>query len=105
MMEVYDLFRAKVKPDTVLQRLKAAKSQGDAARKQRFNAHLYLALFHDSEGDLAAARKHIDVAVKQYQQGDYMWAVAKHQQQHLRRRAQESKTPKDVPKKVQPNSG
>ena len=105
MMEVYDLFRAKVKPDTVLQRLKAAKSQGDVARKQRFNAHLYLALFHDSEGDLTAAQKHIDVAVKQYQQGDYMWAVAKHQQQHLRRRAKESKTPKDVPKKVQLNSG
>ena len=101
MMEVYELFRGKAKPDAVLKRLEATTASGDEAREQRFNAHLYLALFHDSEGDLVKARRHLEEAVKQYQAGHYMWAVAKQHQRHLRNRAQQQREDriekKDVP--------
>ena len=50
MMEVYDLFRGKVPPEAVLQRLEiSSRVETEAtAREQRFNAHLYLALYFDS---------------------------------------------------------
>ncbi len=90
MMEVYDLFRGKAKPDAVVKRLEATSTGGDEAREQRFNGHLYLALYHDSEGDLAKARQHLEEAVKQYKAGHYMWAVAKQHQRHLRKRAEQA---------------
>ena len=90
MMEVYELFQGNGKADAVLERIATSEAEETVAREQRFNAHLYLGLFYDSEGDLAKARQHIDQAVKQYQDGHYMWAVAKQHQQHLRRRAKQA---------------
>jgi len=97
MMEVYDLFRGQAKPDVVLKRLKRLETTaagGDVAREQRFNAHLYLALYHDSEGDLVKARQHLEQAVKQYETGHYMWAVAKQHLRHLRKRAEQEREAK-----------
>lgn len=84
MMEIYRLFRGESTPDKVLAQLKAERSTGPQARHQNFDAHLYLALFHESEGDLTKAKQHIDEAVKQFKRGDYMWAVAVAHQQHIK---------------------
>lgn len=85
MMEIYELFRGESTPEKVLAELNAEKSTGPQAKHQQFDAHLYLALFYDSEGDLPAAKKHIDLAVKQFKRGDYMWAVAVEHQKHVDR--------------------
>jgi len=97
MMEVYDLFRGKAKPEGVLKRLEAISAGGEEAREPRFNGHFYLALYHDSEGDLVKARRHLDEAVKQYKAGHYMWAVAKQHQRHLRKRAEQARGARPAP--------
>lgn len=83
MMEVYRLFRGESKPERVLAVLKKEKSTGPQAKTQQFDAHLYLALFYDSEGQLAAAKDHIDMAIKQARHGDNMWCVAVKHQKHI----------------------
>ena len=88
MMEIYRLFRGESTPKKVLDVLKSANASGELARREAFDAHLYLALYFDSEDDLPRATKHVDLAVKQFQKGDYMWAVAVEHQKHLRRRSE-----------------
>ena len=88
MMEIYRLFRGDSQPEKVLAVLKASDATGELRKQQTFHAHLYLALFYDSENDLENARKHVNVAVEQFEKGDYMWSVAVEHQRHLKRRAQ-----------------
>lgn len=86
MMEIYRLFKGDSTPERVLEVLAASPAEGAQAKHQAFDAHLYLALFYDSEGQLGKATKHVDLAVKQFEKGDYMWAVAVEHQKHLRRK-------------------
>lgn len=90
MMEIYRLFRGESTPDKVLQVLKESKTTGELARQQAFDAHLYLALFFDSQNDWPAAIRHVDLAVRQFDKGDYMWSVAVQHQKHLRQRQQQA---------------
>lgn len=83
MMEIYELFRGKSRPEKVLALVEQSKAPKPVARHQRFDAHLYLGLYYHAEGNRAAASKHIDLAVQQYEQGDYMWAVAVQHQKLL----------------------
>ena len=89
MMEVYRLFRGESNPKQVMEVLSASRSTGEQHKHETFDAHLYLALFYDAEDDLANAKKHVDLAVKQFEKGDYMWSVAVEHQRHLKRRAEE----------------
>lgn len=86
MMEIYGLFRGASTPDDVLAQLKSSEASGERAKHETFDAHLYLALYFDSENDLPRAKHHIDTAVQQFKKGDYMWAVAVQHQKQLERR-------------------
>jgi lipoprotein NlpI len=85
MMEVYDLFRGKVKPADVL----AAAEKGEATpaeRKQRlFYAHLYLGLYYEANGDRAKTLEHISQAAGKYNIGQYMADVARVHEELLRK--------------------
>ena len=91
MMTIYELFKGEAEPSAVLTAIKQSQSTGSRLRHERFHAHLYLGLFYDSEGDKQRATKHIDLAVKQYERGDYMWAVARQHQQQLKQAKQRSR--------------
>jgi lipoprotein NlpI len=86
MMEIYRLFRGETTPEKVLKVLDSANSSAELAKQQTFDAHLYLALYFDSEDNLPQAAKHVDLAVRQFKKGDYMWAVAVEHKKHLQRR-------------------
>ena len=91
MMEIYRLFRGESHPQQVLDTLAKSRSKGLRAKHEKFDTHLYLALYFDSEGDLAKAKQHIDLSVKQFKQGDYMWAVAVEHQRDVDRQIVEQK--------------
>lgn len=91
MMEIYKLFRRESTPAKVMAELAKSKATGDAKKHQTFDAHLYLALFYESEDDLPNANEHIDLAVEQFKQGDYMWAVAIQHQRLLKKRTTDAK--------------
>ena len=76
MKEVWDLFAGKAKPADVM--AAAEKVPADTARgtEARFYAHLYLALYHESEGDAKKVLEHLTPAVEKYKIGHYMWDVA-----------------------------
>lgn len=90
MMEIYRLFRGESTPDKVLQVLADSRSTGELARHEAFDAHLYLALFFDAQKDWPSATRHVDLAVKQFDKGDYMWSVAVQHQRHLRKQQQKT---------------
>jgi lipoprotein NlpI len=76
MMEVYDLYAGKLKPDDVLAAAKAGDPKPAVLNSQLFYAHLYLGLYYDAAGDTKLAAEQMDQAVK-HKIGDYMWDVAK----------------------------
>jgi lipoprotein NlpI len=77
MMQVYELFKGKLKPADVL----AAANAGDLTEEQRkpqlFYAHLYLGLYHDVRGEKAKALGHLKLAAGKYKIGHYMGEVAR----------------------------
>jgi lipoprotein NlpI len=75
MMQVYSLYRGKLTPDEVLATAKAGDPSEETLHQRLFYAHLYLGLFHEVRGDLAAAKKHIAEAEKR-KINHYMWDVA-----------------------------
>ena len=76
MMEVYDLYAGKLKPDDVLAAAKAGDPSPEVLNNQLFYAHLYLGLYYDAAGEAKLAGEHMDEAVK-HKIGHYMWDVAK----------------------------
>ena len=76
MMEVYDLFAGKKKPEDIM---KAAMA-GDLTEEQRkpnlFYAHLYLGLYHDMIGEKKKAIEHLKQASGKYKL-NYMGEVAR----------------------------
>src|SRR5207248_2493372 len=51
MKEVLELFAGKLKPQDVIDAAENAKLKGDALTSARFYAHLYVALYYESEKD------------------------------------------------------
>ena len=94
MMEIYRLFRSESTPAQVMKVLEASPSMGLRSQHEKFDAHLYLALYFDSEGKLDEAKKQIDFSVKQFKAGDYMWAVAVEHQKHVDEQIAERSSPK-----------
>jgi lipoprotein NlpI len=76
MKEVLLLFAGKLTPADVLAAAEAPKLTGDDRTEARFYAHLYVALYYESEKDTAKAREHLTAAVEKYKIGHYMWDVA-----------------------------
>src|SRR5205807_6975628 len=70
MMEVYDLYAGKLKPDDVVTAAKAGEPKLEVLEERLFYAHLYLGLYYDATGDAKLAAKYMDEAVK-HQIGHY----------------------------------
>jgi len=81
MMEVFDLFAGKLKPDDVL----AAAKKDDRAMAY-FYCHLYLALYFETVGEKDRVKGQLDRAVEHGRKGHYMWEVARVHRELLERR-------------------
>jgi lipoprotein NlpI len=76
MMQIFDMFRGKVKPDDVLEVAKAGEPDAGALNRRLFYAHLYIGLFYEAAGKADLAKKHIGKAAN-HKIGHYMWDVAR----------------------------
>lgn len=76
MKQIWELFAGKLRPQDVLDAAEQPKLDGEARTEARFYAHLYVALFYESEDDPARCREHLTIAVEKYPIGHYMWDVA-----------------------------
>lgn len=76
-MSVYDLYSGKAKPEDVLAAAKEGQPSEEELIDRLFYAHLYLGLYHETEGDKKKALEHLALATDKYKIGHYMWDVAK----------------------------
>jgi len=76
MKEVLELYAGKLKPQDVVDAAENSKLKGPALTSARFYAHLYVALYYESEKDDKKAMEHIAIAAEKHKIGDYMWDVA-----------------------------
>jgi lipoprotein NlpI len=76
MKQVLELFGGKLKPHDVVDAAENSKLEGANLTAARFYAHLYVALYYESEQDEKKALEHLTAAVEKYKIGDYMWDVA-----------------------------
>ena len=77
MMQVYELFKGKVKPADVLAAANAGKLDDDQRKPRLFYAHLYLGLYYDVLGEKKKAAEHMALAAGKYKIGHYMGEVAR----------------------------
>ncbi len=76
MMQVYELFAGRLKPEEVLTAAKAGKPSPEQLTSRLFYAHLYLGLYAEVTGDGKSAREHLKAAEAQ-RINHYMWDVAR----------------------------
>ena len=76
MMQIFDMFRGKIKPDDVLEVAKAGEPDANTLNRRLFYAHLYIGLFYEAAGKADLAKKHIAKAAN-HKIGHYMWDVAR----------------------------
>jgi lipoprotein NlpI len=76
MMQVYDLYRGKLKPDDVLAAVEKGMPTPQERSERLFYAHLYLGLYYEATGDKDKAREHISLAAEKYRIPSYMGDVA-----------------------------
>ncbi|HEY7427588.1 MAG TPA: tetratricopeptide repeat protein [Gemmataceae bacterium] len=86
MMDVYDLYRGKIKPADVLAAAESGEASADLRKQQLFYAHLYLGLYYDVLGDRRKALEHMALAEGKYRIGHYMGDVAHVHAELLRKR-------------------
>jgi lipoprotein NlpI len=77
MMQVYEMYRGKLKPSDVRAAAEAGTATPEQRRDRLFYAHLYLGLYYDATGDPARAREHIELAAGKYRSPHYMGEVAR----------------------------
>ena len=75
MMQIYDLYRGKLKPIDVFSAAEAGDPTKEALNEHLFYAHLYVGLWYEAAGEKVLAKKHILEAEK-HKIGHYMWDVA-----------------------------
>jgi lipoprotein NlpI len=69
MKQVLELFAGKIKPQDVLDAAENAKLKDEALKEARFYANLYVALYHEAEGDEKKCTEHLTAAVEKYKIG------------------------------------
>lgn len=84
MMQIYELYRGKLKPADVLAAAHAGEATEQARNMRLFYAHLYLGLYYEAAGDKESAKKHILEAADKHKIGHYMWDVARIHADRLR---------------------
>jgi lipoprotein NlpI len=77
MMQVYDLYRGKCKPEDVLAAAQAGTADDELRRRQLFYAHLYLGIYYEVAGDKKKALEHLALAADRYRISHYMGDVAR----------------------------
>lgn len=77
MMEVYDLYRGKLKPEDILTAVKKAELTEEGRKRALFYAHLYLGIYHDLLGETKKAKDHLAEAADKYRIDHYMGEVAR----------------------------
>lgn len=90
MMQIYDLYRGKLKPADVLAAAEAGEPTKEALNQRLFYAHLYIGLWHEAAGEKDLAKKHI-LESEKHKIGHYMWDVAHVHADLLRAPAKEDK--------------
>lgn len=75
MKEVLELYAGKIKPEDVINAAEKSKLTGERLKEARFYAHLYVALYYESEKEEKKALEHLTTAVEKYKIGHYMWDV------------------------------
>ena len=75
MMQIYALYRGKLKPEDVLSAANADPPNRELLNQRLFYAHLYIGLWHEAAGNADEAKKHILEAEK-HKIAHYMWDVA-----------------------------
>lgn len=88
MMQVYDLFAGRAKPEDVLAAAQAGNPPPEQFRQRRLYAHLYLGLYSEATGERQRALDHLTKAVENSQVGHYMGDVARVHRDLLRRESQ-----------------
>jgi len=83
MMQIYDLYRGKKKPEDVLKAAQAGQPLAPELNSRLFYTHLYLGLWHEVAGRAEEAKKDILEAEK-HKIGHYMWDVAHVHAERLR---------------------
>jgi lipoprotein NlpI len=76
MKQVLRLFAGELAPKDVIAAADGANLKGEDLKEARFYAHLYVALYYESEGDPKKCLEHLTDAVERYEIGHYMWDVA-----------------------------
>jgi lipoprotein NlpI len=76
MMQIYDLYRGKLKPEDVLAAAKAGDPSEAAKNARLFYAYLYIGLWHEAAGEPKLAAEHLQKA-ELHKIGHYMWDVAR----------------------------
>jgi lipoprotein NlpI len=89
MMQVFELYRGKLKPDDVLLAAKAGDPDPAVLAGRLFYAHLYLGLWFDAHGKQTEANRYIQLAADESLKlnpyiNTYMWEVARIHQKLLR---------------------
>jgi lipoprotein NlpI len=92
MMKVHAMFAGNATPAEVIAAAEAVPERADGAERKLalFYAHLYLGLYHEAQGDAAAAKEHILLAAEKYAGDDYMGDVARVHAAVLKRSAKEA---------------
>lgn len=83
MMQIFDLYRGKLKPEDVLTAAEAGNPSKENLNTRLFYAHLYIGLWHEAAGRADEAKKHLLLA-EQHKIGHYMWDVAHVHAERLR---------------------
>ncbi len=84
MMQIYDLYRGKLKPEDVLAAANAGNPGKESLNTRLFYAHLYLGLWHEAAGRAAEAKEHL-LKAEEHKIGHYMWDVAHVHAERLRK--------------------
>jgi lipoprotein NlpI len=83
MMQIYDLYRGKLKPQDVLSAAQAGNPMKEVLNTRLFYTHLYLGLWHEAAGRAADAKEHL-LKAEEHKIGHYMWDVAHVHAERLR---------------------
>lgn len=75
MKKIHEMFAGKCQPAEVIAEVAKLKLAGDALKEAEFYAHLYVALYYDSEGKESEVKSHLKDAVDR-KISHYMWDVA-----------------------------
>lgn len=75
MMQIFDLYRGKLKPEEVLAAAEAGEPGKEALNQRLFYAHLYIGLWYEAAGKKDLAKQHI-LESENHKIGHYMWDVA-----------------------------